>query len=239
MTTPADVVKRIRDESVKFVDLRFTDTRGKEQHSTVPARVVDERFFETGKMFDGSSIAGWRSTTSRTWCSAPSPRAPSSIPSATSRPSFFAATCWSPTPWRAMTAIRAPSPSARKPISRRPASPTPRSSGPSPSSSSSTTCASATGSIIASTRSGPRKERGTPSGTETADTGSGSRAATSRCRRSIRCSMCARRCASPSRRSGSRSRCTTTRWEPADRRRSAPGRPPWSRRRTRSRRSST
>ena len=61
MAMASDVIKRIRDEAVKFVDLRFTDTRGKEQHSTVPARVVDERFFETGKMFDGSSIAGWRS----------------------------------------------------------------------------------------------------------------------------------------------------------------------------------
>ena len=61
MATASDVIKTIRDDDVKFVDLRFTDTRGKEQHSTVPARVVDERFFETGKMFDGSSIAGWRS----------------------------------------------------------------------------------------------------------------------------------------------------------------------------------
>ena len=60
MATPSDVIAAIRDEDVKFVDLRFTDTRGKEQHSTIPARVVDERFFEIGKMFDGSSIAGWR-----------------------------------------------------------------------------------------------------------------------------------------------------------------------------------
>ena len=61
MATPSDVARTIADEDVKFVDLRFTDTRGKEQHSTVPARIVDERFFETGKAFDGSSIAGWRS----------------------------------------------------------------------------------------------------------------------------------------------------------------------------------
>ena len=61
MTTPSDVIKVVRDEGVKFVDLRFTDIRGKEQHSTVPASVVTERFFERGKMFDGSSIAGWRS----------------------------------------------------------------------------------------------------------------------------------------------------------------------------------
>ena len=54
------VLKTIKDEEVQFVDLRFTDTKGKEQHVTVPARVVDEDFFEDGKMFDGSSIAGWK-----------------------------------------------------------------------------------------------------------------------------------------------------------------------------------
>ena len=41
---------------MKFVDLRLTDTRGKEQHVTVPAHQVDDSFFEDGKMFDGSSI---------------------------------------------------------------------------------------------------------------------------------------------------------------------------------------
>jgi glutamine synthetase len=58
--SPAEVLKLIKEEGVKFVDLRLTDTRGKEQHVTVPARVVDEGFFEDGKMFDGSSIAGWK-----------------------------------------------------------------------------------------------------------------------------------------------------------------------------------
>lgn len=46
--------------STKFIDLRFTDTKGKEQHVTVPTSVVDESFFKNGKMFDGSSIAGWK-----------------------------------------------------------------------------------------------------------------------------------------------------------------------------------
>ncbi|MCC7410504.1 MAG: glutamate--ammonia ligase [Gammaproteobacteria bacterium] len=55
-----DVLKRIKDEGIKFVDLRFTDTRGKEQHLTLPVRAVDASFFEEGKMFDGSSIAGWK-----------------------------------------------------------------------------------------------------------------------------------------------------------------------------------
>ena len=58
--TPADVLDLIKDKEVKFIDLRFTDTKGKEQHVTVPAHSVDEDIFEDGKMFDGSSIAGWK-----------------------------------------------------------------------------------------------------------------------------------------------------------------------------------
>ncbi len=50
----------IKDNEVVFVDFRFTDTRGKEQHVTVPSSVVDEELFTDGKMFDGSSIAGWK-----------------------------------------------------------------------------------------------------------------------------------------------------------------------------------
>ena len=55
-----NVMKLIKDSEAKFVDLRFTDTRGKEQHVTIPASVVDDAFFNDGKMFDGSSISGWR-----------------------------------------------------------------------------------------------------------------------------------------------------------------------------------
>ncbi len=58
--TPEQVLTLMKDNDVKFVDLRFTDTRGKEQHVTMPASVVDEDLFEDGKMFDGSSIAGWK-----------------------------------------------------------------------------------------------------------------------------------------------------------------------------------
>jgi glutamine synthetase len=53
-------LKMIKDNDVKFVDLRFTDTRGKEQHVTLPCSQIDEDFFTDGKMFDGSSIAGWK-----------------------------------------------------------------------------------------------------------------------------------------------------------------------------------
>ncbi|MCU0935552.1 MAG: glutamine synthetase beta-grasp domain-containing protein, partial [Gammaproteobacteria bacterium] len=58
--TADDVLKTIQEKGVKFVDLRFTDTRGKEQHVTMPAHAVDSDMFEDGKMFDGSSIAGWK-----------------------------------------------------------------------------------------------------------------------------------------------------------------------------------
>jgi glutamine synthetase len=57
MATPADVLKTIKDKEVKFVDLRFTDTRGKEQHVTVPAKQFTNDKFESGHA-DGSSIAG-------------------------------------------------------------------------------------------------------------------------------------------------------------------------------------
>jgi glutamine synthetase len=50
----------IKESEAKFIDLRFTDTKGKEQHVSIPAHQVDEDFFEEGKMFDGSSIAGWK-----------------------------------------------------------------------------------------------------------------------------------------------------------------------------------
>jgi glutamine synthetase len=53
MTTPADVLNMLKETEAKFVDLRFADTKGKEQHVTVPASTIDEDFFEEGKMFDG------------------------------------------------------------------------------------------------------------------------------------------------------------------------------------------
>jgi len=54
------VMSMIEEEDVRFIDLRFTDTKGKEQHLTIPVSQIDEEFFEDGKMFDGSSIAGWK-----------------------------------------------------------------------------------------------------------------------------------------------------------------------------------
>jgi len=54
------VLSMMKENDVKFVDFRFTDTIGKEQHVTVPAHTVEEDLFEEGKMFDGSSIEGWK-----------------------------------------------------------------------------------------------------------------------------------------------------------------------------------
>ncbi len=54
------VLKMIKDNGVKFVDFRFTDTHGKEQHVSVPSHTIDTDLFTEGKMFDGSSITGWK-----------------------------------------------------------------------------------------------------------------------------------------------------------------------------------
>ena len=54
------VLKTLKDKKFEFVDLRFCDTRGKEQHVSLPLAAVSEDLFEDGKMFDGSSISGWK-----------------------------------------------------------------------------------------------------------------------------------------------------------------------------------
>jgi glutamine synthetase len=60
MKNASDVLKMIKDKDVKFVDFRFTDTKGKMQHVTAQAGCVDEGVFSDGYAFDGSSIAGWK-----------------------------------------------------------------------------------------------------------------------------------------------------------------------------------
>ncbi len=66
MSAVAKALKLMKDEEVEYVDIRFTDPKvtdpkGKLQHVTLVADLVDEDFFEEGFMFDGSSIAGWKS----------------------------------------------------------------------------------------------------------------------------------------------------------------------------------
>jgi glutamine synthetase len=60
MANASNVLKTIKDDDVKFIDLRFTDPKGKMQHLTMDASIVDEDMFADGVMFDGSSIAGWK-----------------------------------------------------------------------------------------------------------------------------------------------------------------------------------
>lgn len=59
MSAVKQVLDLIQKEEIKFVDLRFTDMRGKEHHVSLPASKIDEAMFEFGKVFDGSSIDGW------------------------------------------------------------------------------------------------------------------------------------------------------------------------------------
>ncbi|WP_290700560.1 glutamate--ammonia ligase [Amphritea sp.] len=56
----SETLNLIKEHDVKWVDMRFTDTHGKEQHVTIPVTEVNEDFFDEGKMFDGSSIGGWK-----------------------------------------------------------------------------------------------------------------------------------------------------------------------------------
>jgi len=58
--TPADALKLIKEKEAKFCRSALYRHHRKEQHVTIPTRLVDEGFFKEGKMFDGSSIAGWK-----------------------------------------------------------------------------------------------------------------------------------------------------------------------------------
>ena len=60
MKSASDVLKMVKDKDVKFVDFRFTDTKGKMQHVTAHASTFNEDTFQDGYAFDGSSIAGWK-----------------------------------------------------------------------------------------------------------------------------------------------------------------------------------
>ena len=73
MKTAKEVLKAIKDNEVKYVDLRFTDPRGKWQHFTFDQALVDEEAFADGLIFDGSSIAGWRAINESDMTLAPDP----------------------------------------------------------------------------------------------------------------------------------------------------------------------
>ncbi|WP_336288602.1 MULTISPECIES: type I glutamate--ammonia ligase [unclassified Bartonella] len=60
MTTASDILKQIADNDIRFVDLRFTDPRGKLHHVTMDIAEINEDTFSDGVMFDGSSVSGWK-----------------------------------------------------------------------------------------------------------------------------------------------------------------------------------
>jgi glutamine synthetase len=60
MSAASDILKLIKEKEIEFVDLRFTDPRGKLQHMTQDLTTIDEDFLNDGTFFDGSSIAGWK-----------------------------------------------------------------------------------------------------------------------------------------------------------------------------------
>ena len=61
MSDVATILKTIKEKEIPYVDLRFTDTRGKWQHVAMDSDMIDEDAFTDGVGFDGSSIAGWKS----------------------------------------------------------------------------------------------------------------------------------------------------------------------------------
>ena len=125
------ILKTIEDEEIEWVDLRFTDPKGKWQHLSMVASSIDEDMLTDGFMFDGSSIAGWKAINEsrhdpqarprRDLCR-PVQRDPDADP--------VSATSSSPAPASSTAATRARPPPAPRPISRRAASATPSSSGP-------------------------------------------------------------------------------------------------------------
>ena len=58
--TKAEVLALIKEKDIKFIDFRFTDTKGKEHHVSVPAHTINDSAFQDGKMIDGSSLGGWK-----------------------------------------------------------------------------------------------------------------------------------------------------------------------------------
>ena len=73
MTDASTILKMIEEQDVRFVDLRFTDPRGKMQHLTQAVSTVDEESLAEGFMFDGSSIAGWKAINESDMCLMPDP----------------------------------------------------------------------------------------------------------------------------------------------------------------------
>ena len=153
-----EVLKFIKDEDVKFVDVRFCDLPGVMQHFNVPGRGARPRtFFTDGQMFDGSSIRGFQAIHESDMKLIPDlDDAPTSTRSATEKTLIINFSIRRPVHRRAVQPRPAQHRREGRGVPRsRPASPTPRSSAPRPSSTSSTTCASRPSRTRATTTSTP------------------------------------------------------------------------------------
>ena len=144
MATEHEILSRIKDEEIEWIDLRFTDPKGKWHHLTMAAGLIDDDQLNDGFMFDGSSIAGWKAINEGDMILKPDLDAVYVIRSARLRCWSCSATSSNPRLASFTAATRARPRPAPRPISRRPASATPCSSGRRPSSSCSTTSASRT-----------------------------------------------------------------------------------------------
>ena len=67
MSDASKLLKKVKDEEIKFVDLRFIYPKGKMQRVTFHSDLVDEDLFADGTMFDGSSISGWKTSMNPIW----------------------------------------------------------------------------------------------------------------------------------------------------------------------------
>ena len=72
--TPKDAMNLIKQKGIQFIDLRFMDFPGLQQHMTVPVSVFKEEVFEEGQGFDGSSIRGWQAINESDMLVLPDPR---------------------------------------------------------------------------------------------------------------------------------------------------------------------
>lgn len=129
MTTAADVLQMVKDNDVKFVDLRLTDMLGKEMHLTIPAEHLTEDTFELGQPFDGSSFIGWRGIESSDMLLQPDPKTAHMDPFREANTLVLSCNVLEPTTGKGYERDPRSIANARKAISSRPASATLRSSG--------------------------------------------------------------------------------------------------------------
>jgi hypothetical protein len=165
MSTDA-VLQMIKDEDAAYVDIRFTDVRGKLQHVTVDVDLVDEDFLEEGFMFDGSSIAGWKSIENSDMKLMADTTSAYVDPFYAEKPSASIVPSLSLTPAKPMSVTHAARPRKLKPTSSLPALVTWPTWVPKQNSSCSTTCVTPT----RSTRFPMRSTQQTPPGTPTPST---------------------------------------------------------------------